>query len=65
MSSDNKTCYFLYYNFGTLKYHYAKTICLISLQFTAFNKDSYSYLHMNFLRDQMSSKVGINFNNID
>ena len=39
--------------FGT----YAKTICSISLKLTASNKDTLSYLHINFLRDWMSFEV--------
>ena len=44
---------------------YAKTTCSISLKLTAFNKDGYSYIHMNFLRDCMSFNGNIIFYNID
>ena len=37
----------------------------ISLKLTVFNKDGYSYIHMNFLRDQMSFNVDTNLYNID
>ena len=42
-----------------------KSICSIFLKFTAFNKDINSTLQVNFLRDQLSFYVDINFHNID
>ena len=50
LSSDNKTFYCLHNNFETLKYCYAKTICLISFKLTEFNNDAFSFLNINFLR---------------
>ena len=53
------------YNFETLKYCYVKSICSIFLKLTAFNKNTRSNSYINFLRDQMSFNVNINFPNID
>ena len=61
VSSDNNTFYCLHYNFETLKYCYVKTVCLIPFKLIAFNNDAISFLNINFLRDQVSFSVPINF----
>ena len=61
LSSDNKTFYYLHYNFETLKCRYMKTNCLISFKLAAFNNDTLSCLNTNFQKDGLSFKVSINF----
>ena len=65
LSSDIKTFYCLHYDSENLKYHYAKTFCLISFKLTEFNSDTLCLLNINFLRDWLSFKVNINHCNID
>ena len=45
--------------------HYTKTTCSIFFKLTLFNKVTLRLLNVNFLRDQSSFKVTMNFNNND
>ena len=63
-TSDIKTSYCLHYDLETLKCHYMKTSCSISFKLTVFNSDTFSFLNVNFLRDQMSFNVVMNLYNI-
>ena len=60
-TNDCDIFYCLHWNFKTLKYCYAKTMCLICFKLTAFNNDTLSFLNVNFLRDQLSFGVAITF----
>ena len=61
LSSDIKIFYCLHFIYWILKLQYAKTTCLITVKLTAYNKNTLSLLHINFLIDQLWFKVTINF----
>ena len=53
--------FYCYIDSWPLNCCYMKTTCSITIKFTAFNSDTLSFLNINFLRDQLSFKVTINF----